>query len=85
MRPSSSRGHAHNGMPAPLSEDGRVVARVKAYGEEIGRLELHVNVTRKVSRILELEAAAGESASPLPCPGRRRPGEGMGGQGRPHR
>jgi len=40
-------GHAHNGMPAPLSQDGRVVARVKAYGEEVGRLELKVNVTRK--------------------------------------
>ncbi|HVX67770.1 MAG TPA: bifunctional UDP-sugar hydrolase/5'-nucleotidase [Bryobacteraceae bacterium] len=40
-------GHAHNGMPAPIVEDGRVAARVKAYGEEIGRLELKVNLTKK--------------------------------------
>ncbi|HEX8984747.1 MAG TPA: bifunctional UDP-sugar hydrolase/5'-nucleotidase [Bryobacteraceae bacterium] len=40
-------GHAHGGMPAPLTEDGRVVARVKAYGEEVGRLELRVNLTTK--------------------------------------
>jgi 2',3'-cyclic-nucleotide 2'-phosphodiesterase (5'-nucleotidase family) len=40
-------GHAHNGLPAPHTENGRVVARVKAYGEEVGRLELRVNLTKK--------------------------------------
>jgi 2',3'-cyclic-nucleotide 2'-phosphodiesterase (5'-nucleotidase family) len=40
-------GHAHNGMPAPMQEQGRVAVRVKAYAEELGRLELSVNVTRK--------------------------------------
>ncbi len=40
-------GHAHRGLPGAVSENGRVVARVKAYGEELGRLELKVNVSRK--------------------------------------
>ncbi len=40
-------GHAHNGMPAPIVEENRVAVRVKAYGEEAGRLELRVNVTKK--------------------------------------
>ncbi|MGE5646676.1 MAG: bifunctional metallophosphatase/5'-nucleotidase [Acidobacteriota bacterium] len=40
-------GHAHNGMRAPAEEQGRVLVRTKAYAEELGRLELHVNVASK--------------------------------------
>jgi 2',3'-cyclic-nucleotide 2'-phosphodiesterase (5'-nucleotidase family) len=40
-------GHEHQGLREPRTKDGRLVVRAKAYGEEIGRLELHVNVTRK--------------------------------------
>lgn len=40
-------GHAHKGLPSPVVEQGRAVVRAKAYGEEIGRLELRVDVKRK--------------------------------------
>jgi 5'-nucleotidase/UDP-sugar diphosphatase len=40
-------GHAHKGIPAPMVEHGHAVFRDKAYGEEIGRLEMRVDVKRK--------------------------------------
>ncbi len=41
-------GHIHTGMQEPLTHDGRIVVRVKGYGEEVGRLELQVDTDKKV-------------------------------------
>jgi 5'-nucleotidase / UDP-sugar diphosphatase len=40
-------GHPHAGLESPIAVDGRVAVRVKAYGEEIGRLDLEVDIARK--------------------------------------
>jgi 5'-nucleotidase / UDP-sugar diphosphatase len=40
-------GHVHHGMEAPLSEGNRVLVRLQAYGEELGRLEVVVNKQTK--------------------------------------
>jgi 2',3'-cyclic-nucleotide 2'-phosphodiesterase (5'-nucleotidase family) len=40
-------GHLHNGLLQPLLQDGRILVRVKGYAEELGRLELKVDTTRK--------------------------------------
>lgn len=41
-------GHIHRGIPGDaLTEGGRVLVRVKGYGEEIGRLELQVDTEKK--------------------------------------
>jgi 2',3'-cyclic-nucleotide 2'-phosphodiesterase (5'-nucleotidase family) len=40
-------GHIHTGMPEAMSQDGRVVVRVKSYGQELGRLELKVDTEKK--------------------------------------
>ncbi len=40
-------GHPHAGLDAPKEVDGRMAVRVRAYGEQIGRLDLEVDVTRK--------------------------------------
>jgi 5'-nucleotidase / UDP-sugar diphosphatase len=40
-------GHIHRGMEQAMSRDGRVLVRVKGYGEELGRLELRVDTEKK--------------------------------------
>jgi 2',3'-cyclic-nucleotide 2'-phosphodiesterase (5'-nucleotidase family) len=40
-------GHVHAGLDAPVEVDGRVVVRMRAYGVEVGRLDLQVDVARK--------------------------------------
>ncbi|HEV2445871.1 MAG TPA: bifunctional UDP-sugar hydrolase/5'-nucleotidase [Candidatus Sulfopaludibacter sp.] len=40
-------GHAHNGMERAAERDGRVLVRVKGYGQELGRLELKVDTEKK--------------------------------------
>ncbi|MCU1234129.1 MAG: metallophosphoesterase, partial [Candidatus Solibacter sp.] len=40
-------GHAHSGIPQPLTKDGRILVRVKGYAEELGRLELKVDTETK--------------------------------------
>ena len=40
-------GHIHRGIDKPIARDGRVVVRVKGYGEELGRLELQVDTEKK--------------------------------------
>ena len=40
-------GHLHNGLERETVRDGRVLVRVKAYGEELGRLELQVDTEKK--------------------------------------
>ena len=36
-------GHVHRGLESPKSVDGRVAVRAKAYGEELGRLDLQLD------------------------------------------
>jgi 5'-nucleotidase / UDP-sugar diphosphatase len=45
--PIAITGHDHRGMTTELKLDGRVVLRVKGYAEELGRLDLRVNVEEK--------------------------------------
>ena len=40
-------GHIHTGLPQPLTQDGRVLVRVRGYAEELGRLELKVDTEKK--------------------------------------
>jgi len=40
-------GHIHRGIEEPMTKDGRVMVRVKSYGEELGRLELKVDTEKK--------------------------------------
>jgi 5'-nucleotidase/UDP-sugar diphosphatase len=40
-------GHIHRGIEQPMTHDGRVLVRVRAYGEEIGRLDLKVDTVTK--------------------------------------
>lgn len=40
-------GHLHRGMETPKTFDGRILVRVKAYGEELGRLDLMVDTAKK--------------------------------------
>lgn len=40
-------GHIHSGITEARSVDGRVMVRVKSYGEELGRLELKVDTEKK--------------------------------------
>jgi 2',3'-cyclic-nucleotide 2'-phosphodiesterase (5'-nucleotidase family) len=40
-------GHIHSGIPEALSRDGRVMVRMKSYGEELGRLDLEVDTEKK--------------------------------------
>jgi 2',3'-cyclic-nucleotide 2'-phosphodiesterase (5'-nucleotidase family) len=40
-------GHIHTGMSEAMSHDGRVLVRVRSYGEELGRLELKVDTEKK--------------------------------------
>jgi len=40
-------GHIHAGMERTASKDGRILVRVKGYGEELGRLELKVDIAKK--------------------------------------
>ena len=42
-------GHIHTGMEQPLTQDGRVLVRVKSYAEELGRLELKVDTKKKAA------------------------------------
>jgi 5'-nucleotidase / UDP-sugar diphosphatase len=40
-------GHIHRGIEQPLVVDGRIMVRTKAYGEEVGRLDLQVDTEKK--------------------------------------
>ncbi len=40
-------GHAHTGLSELVSENGRLLVRVKGYGQELGRLELKVDTEKK--------------------------------------
>jgi 5'-nucleotidase / UDP-sugar diphosphatase len=40
-------GHVHSGLPEAVTRDGRILVRVKGYGEEIGKLTLQVDTAKK--------------------------------------
>ena len=40
-------GHIHTGLSQAVTHDGRILVRVKSYGEEIGKLKLQVDTVRK--------------------------------------
>ena len=40
-------GHIHVGLKSMIEQDGRLLVRVKSYGEELGRLELQVDTEKK--------------------------------------
>jgi 5'-nucleotidase/UDP-sugar diphosphatase len=40
-------GHAHSGLTELVTENGRILVRVKGYGVELGRLELKVDTEKK--------------------------------------
>ncbi len=40
-------GHIHSGLAQPVTRDGRILVRVKSYGEEIGKLTLQVDTVKK--------------------------------------
>ena len=42
-------GHLHKGLEQAVVRDGRVLVRVKGYGEELGRLELKVDTEKKAA------------------------------------
>ena len=60
-------GHAHNGLLQPLIKDGRIVVRVKAYAEELGRLELKVDTAKKAAVGYTWRHIAVDSSSTAPA------------------
>jgi 2',3'-cyclic-nucleotide 2'-phosphodiesterase (5'-nucleotidase family) len=60
-------GHAHNGLIQPLIKDGRIVVRVKAYAEELGRLELKVDTAKKAAVGYTWRHIAVDSSSTAPA------------------
>jgi len=48
-------GHLHTGLKHAVTRDGRILVRVKSYGEELGRLELKVDTEKEGARELDLE------------------------------
>ncbi len=42
-------GHIHKGLDREISRDGRVLVRVKGYGQELGRLDLKIDTDKKAA------------------------------------
>jgi 5'-nucleotidase / UDP-sugar diphosphatase len=40
-------GHIHSGLAEAVTRNGRILVRVKGYGEELGRLQLQVDTVKK--------------------------------------
>jgi|SRR5579871_59709 len=61
-------GHLHNGLKEARTRDGRILVRVKSYGEELGRLELRVDTDQKapVSWTWKRIPVDGREAAPAP-------------------
>ncbi len=45
--PVTISGHVHSGLEKESVRDGRIMVRVKGYGEELGRLDLKVDTEKK--------------------------------------
>lgn len=61
-------GHAHGGMPEAASVGGRVLVRVKGYGEELGRLDLKVDTEKKAIEFWKWQALPVDSKTIPPAP-----------------
>ena len=73
-------GHIHSGIQEASSRDGRVLVRMKSYGEELGRLELKVDTEKKAPVAWTWKRIPIDSTKIAPAAGRRRPGEALGGR-----
>jgi 2',3'-cyclic-nucleotide 2'-phosphodiesterase (5'-nucleotidase family) len=60
-------GHSHEGYPAVMNVDGRVAVLVRAYGVELGRLDLKVDLAAKKVRSAEWTKISIDSTIP-PAP-----------------
>ncbi|HWC98860.1 MAG TPA: bifunctional UDP-sugar hydrolase/5'-nucleotidase [Candidatus Sulfopaludibacter sp.] len=61
-------GHAHSGMAQAASQDGRVLVRVKGYGEELGRLDLKFDTEKKAIASWKWQALLVDSTKIKPAP-----------------
>jgi 2',3'-cyclic-nucleotide 2'-phosphodiesterase (5'-nucleotidase family) len=61
-------GHLHDGLDEAISQDGRVVVRVKGYGAELGRLELQVDTVKKAPVSWTWKRIAVDAAKLEPAP-----------------
>jgi 2',3'-cyclic-nucleotide 2'-phosphodiesterase (5'-nucleotidase family) len=61
-------GHVHTGMAREMTRDGRVLVRVKSYGEELGRLELKVDTVKKAPVSWKWTRIPIEAAKITPAP-----------------
>ena len=66
--PVSVTGHIHTGLSEALTQDGRVLVRVKGYADEIGRLELKVDTEKKSITEWHWKRIAVDPASLTPDP-----------------
>jgi 2',3'-cyclic-nucleotide 2'-phosphodiesterase (5'-nucleotidase family) len=61
-------GHAHNGIAQALTQDGRILVRVKGYAEELGKLQLKVDTEKKSVVSYEWKAITVDSTSTPAAP-----------------
>ena len=61
-------GHEHQGLPEARVKDGRMVVRAKADGEELGRLELRVDMEHKSVASWSWKKVGVDSKSLTPAP-----------------
>jgi 2',3'-cyclic-nucleotide 2'-phosphodiesterase (5'-nucleotidase family) len=61
-------GHSHRGYPELKRVDGRVAAMVRAYGVELGRLDLQVNLTTHKLESAQWKRIAIDSKKIAPAP-----------------
>lgn len=61
-------GHIHSGLTEPMTKDGRVLVRVKGYGEQLGRLDLQVDTGKKTVASFKWKALLVDSTKIAPAP-----------------
>jgi len=61
-------GHAHTGLAEAVTKDGRILVRVKGYGEELGRLELQVDTEKKAPVSFQWKHILVDSSAVEPAP-----------------
>ena len=64
-----------------MSPDGRVLVRVKSYGEELGRLDLKVDTEKKALVCWKWKKIPIDSTTIEPAPDVAAAGEALGGPG----
>ena len=66
--PVTVTGHIHTGLREAETRDGRVLVRTAGYGEELGRLELSVDVAKKNVASWKWKRVAVNTSSVAPAP-----------------